>query len=518
MYSIPLDVLVLGRAGLVRSAACQLLAQESVCRLVERGFEEGLQELERRRFDAILVHHEREPGGVELLREVCRLAPEAAVLVLAAHPDRMHGLSAVQNGAHEYLCLSALGPGELYHRLRLAVERRRFETTHELARDQMVQVQKMEALGRVAAGMTHDFRNLVTIILGNCQILRRLLPDEDRLRAPVDEIILAGHKANNVVGHLLQFAREQKRERTELDLNELVREMESLARPLLQQRIRLELSLAEQEVPAVVNRTSLEQILMNLLVNAVDAVHPETGRIWLSVEIVRTPAAYLARGLCLEHPAYALVTVADNGRGLEPGSRPRLFEPFYTTKPRGTGLGLSTAYALARENEGHLGVTSRPNVGTAFQLFLPLAVQLPELPDCPGTFLILDRDDEERVSLRRTLQKLGADVLEARCLEDVPRMMTSSRRPDWILAEAEQAEGSLETLAQYGCSLVLLSGLPASLREPPGGWPVLTRPVSAEKLVQMTRAGASGTGPLIPSPGPSPWVLLPPADRLQESL
>lgn len=495
MYSLPLDVLLIGHPGPLQEAALACLQRQQVCAVLACGQTEALAELKRRRFDAVLLQGEQSELDLAIVSEVARLGPQAAIILLTSEPCYQFGLAAVRAGADEHLALSRLPEGEVYRSVRFAVERRRAEQATSQALAQVHQAQKMEALGRVAAGMTHDFRNLVTIILGNCQILKRLLPpDQERLLTPVDEIYLAGQKASNVVGHLLQFARNQSREVSSLDLNELVGELQPLVRPLLANRIHLNLELCEFPLPVLANPTSLEQIMMNLVVNAVDALGNE-GHLHLATSALWLQSPYQGSGLRLTRPAYAMLTVADSGCGMEPEVVARIFEPFFTTKSRGTGLGLSTVFTLAREMGGELSVSSQPGVGTAFRLLLPTSAAEPDQPRPGGarTALILDAEVSEQLSLRGLLEGLDIEVIEARHASELKRML-KIKAVDLVLADLSTLQGDrrsgLRAFAE--ARTVWLSELPASILKARGidllGAPVLEKPFSRDRILKALQA------------------------------
>ncbi len=488
MYSVALDILLVARPGRLREATLAHLEREPVCRVLVGERIEARTELGRRSFDAILVQVDHSHADLDTLAELAPMASAAAILALTSDSNYQLGLAAVRLGADEHMALSRLPEGELYRAIRFAVERRKVDQVSRQALVQAHQAQKMEALGRVAAGMTHDFRNLVTIILGNCQILKRLLPPGDeRLMTPVEEILLAGQKASNVVGHLLQFARNEAREATRVDLNELLLELQPLVRPLLANRIRLNLSLADRPLHVKANPTSLEQIVMNLVVNAVDALSCD-GQIYLSTSAMWLQFPYLGPDLRLTHPAYAVLTVADNGWGIEPEALARIFEPFFTTKPRGTGLGLSTVFTLTREMGAELSVYSRPGLGTAFRLFLPISLVEPPLTDIKGgqVALVLDPESSERMMLRRVLEGLGLEVIEVKHACELKRML-EVKPVDLVLAELDILKEDPSAVLQAGARTILLSGLPHSILEAASAnfeLPVLEKPFSRHQVLQ----------------------------------
>ncbi|MEW6279123.1 MAG: ATP-binding protein [Candidatus Eremiobacterota bacterium] len=432
---------------------------------------------------------------------------DAAVVVLAFAPpdsvEKLRGslavvglgtpeecLSAIRQGAHEALGLEDLP--RLQRAVTFAAERFQRERASHLA----PQAQKMEAIGRLSAGLTHDFRNLVSIIRTNCRILRRVAFDA-RIAGPVDEIELAGKKAWELVEQLLLFAREgQTSEPTRMDLNQVVRNMEPLLHPVTGDRVRLRLDLHPDELAVVVNPTHVEQIVMNLVVNAVD-VMPEGGQLGLHTGVVRIEPP------CPPTPppgAYAALTVWDTGEGISPQHQVHIFEPFFTTKTKGTGLGLSTAHTLARGLGGELTFTTRRGVGTAFRLLLPAQGMLPvpavPVVSRPGSVLILESHPLELQHLAQRLAQLGLRVLEARQASEAVRLCRWTHESiDWLLVDLDSVEGQVEPLLSTcyelrpELSVAVLSALPRAMLDTAGwlppGLPLLEMPLTLSALAGL---------------------------------
>ncbi len=297
-------------------------------------------------------------------------------------------------------------------------ERRRLE-------ERLSQAQRMEDAGKLAGGIAHDFNNILTAILGYSNLLADELPAEGSARDDVEGIRKAAGRASNLTRQLLAFSRRQPFSPRSLDLNVAVQDLERLLRRILPEDVLLSLTLSRRPAFVIADPAQVEQILLNLALNARDAM-PAGGelRISISVEAIETPRAI---GLeTLASGAYVLLGVEDTGTGIAKEILDKIFEPFFTTKPkdRGTGLGLSTVYGIARQLGGAVGVDSRPGRGASFTVWIPNAtvaepgeVQSPAespWPDMPGaTILFVDDDDAVRALASRLLAKGGHRVLVA---------------------------------------------------------------------------------------------------------
>ena len=303
-------------------------------------------------------------------------------------------------------------------------EREEAEKALKLSEEQLIQAQKMEAIGRLAGGVAHDFNNLLTVINGYSELMEAQLPDDEDLRSSLREIHRAGERAAALTRQLLAFSRKQVLQPELLDLNAVVSEVEKLLRRLIGEDVALVTRLDPALGSVKADPGQLEQVLMNLAVNARDAM-PEGGTL-----TIETANAMLDTGFAMAHPGarsgeYAVLTVADTGIGMSDEVRSHAFEPFFTTKDqgKGTGLGLATAYGIVKQSDGYITVDSEAGRGTTFRIYLPRAAGaavpsgLGERPaQSPrGTETILLVEDEPGVRrLSRTiLEAQGYSVLEA---------------------------------------------------------------------------------------------------------
>ncbi|OGS08147.1 MAG: hypothetical protein A2270_03655 [Elusimicrobia bacterium RIFOXYA12_FULL_51_18] len=251
----------------------------------------------------------------------------------------------------------------------LAIRR---DITREAAlEEQLIQNQKMEALGLLAGQLSHDFNNLLTIIIGSMELVMEEIPKESTSMKLAQGILKTSQESANLIKQLLIFSRRQEAEPSLVNLNDIITETKVLMDRLLGVNIKMEYGLAPDLVKVSMTPEQFKQVLMNLVINAKDAM-PSGG-----VIKVRTFNQSISKGLSPSMKAgdYASVEVSDTGPGIPPEARERIFEPFFTTKPKGkgTGLGLSTVYGIIKQHKGDIVVESNPGMGAAFTIRLPKA-------------------------------------------------------------------------------------------------------------------------------------------------
>jgi two-component system, cell cycle sensor histidine kinase and response regulator CckA len=317
-------------------------------------------------------------------------------------------------------------------------------TERKLLQEQLGQSQKMEAVGRLAGGVAHDFNNAIGVIVGYSALLKdRILGDEKSVHF-VEEISKAGHRAASLTRQLLAFSRKQVIQPTVLDLNSVVKETESMLRRLLGEDIKMTVALAPELGRIKADMGQIEQILMNLAVNARDAM-PRGGKL-----VIETGNVQLDKTSITQHPwvkpgEYVMVSVSDTGCGMDKETQAHIFEPFYTTKPagKGTGLGLSTVYGIVKQSEGHIWVYSEPGKGARFKVYLPrvqdrlqpipAASQEPTLPSGSETILLVEDDDAMRELTRDCLASVGYSVLDVQDGENAIRIASQQDGPIHLL-------------------------------------------------------------------------------------
>ena len=242
----------------------------------------------------------------------------------------------------------------------------------KLLEEQLRQSQKLEAVGQLAGGIAHDFNNVLTVILGFSELRLMGLADDDPARADLLEIKKAGSRAAGLTRQLLTFSRKQILQVTTLDLNALIDGIEPMLRLLIVESVDLTVSLRAAQPFVRMDPTQVEQILVNLAVNAADAM-PRGGKLLIETRNVVLDANYKQRHLPVKPGDYVLLAVTDTGSGMSEATCQRIFEPFFTTKPvgKGTGLGLSIVFRIIEEHGGRIDVHSAPGAGSEFVIHLP---------------------------------------------------------------------------------------------------------------------------------------------------
>jgi two-component system, cell cycle sensor histidine kinase and response regulator CckA len=287
------------------------------------------------------------------------------------------------------------------------------------------QAQKMEAVGRLSGGVAHDFNNLLGVIIGYAEFLQESLDPENDLRSSVDEILKAGKRAASLTRQLLAFSRQQVLDPKVLDLNVVVLDMDKMLRRLIGEDIELSTVLGPDLGRLKADQSQLEQVLLNLVVNARDAM-PQGGKLLIDTQNMVMDEAFVRRYPYPVQPGpYVCLTVTDSGIGMDAETKARAFEPFFTTKEKGkgTGLGLSTVYGVVKQSGGYIDIYSAPGAGTTFKIYLP-RVDDAITTDAPvgaatsftGNETILLAEDESslRTLTRNTLELCGYKVLEAK--------------------------------------------------------------------------------------------------------
>jgi PAS domain S-box-containing protein len=298
-------------------------------------------------------------------------------------------------------------------------------TAQKRAEDQLRQAQKMEAVGRLAGGVAHDFNNILGIIVACAELLRDRIDPKAGPLPYIENIRKAAERGATLTRQLLAFSRQQVVQPKVLDLNERLKETSKLLRPLMGDDV--EIVILSRSPSAIVEADpgQLDQILLNLAVNARDAM-PHGGKFILETAAIQFDQAFAEQHPPMTAGKYVMLAVSDNGTGMDQATLARIFEPFFTTKElgKGTGLGLATVYGIVRQSGGYIWVYSEPEHGTTFKIYLPSAdhklglAPAPEaeavLPKGHGmTILLVEDDDLMRALTRQTLEEHGYTVIEA---------------------------------------------------------------------------------------------------------
>lgn len=278
----------------------------------------------------------------------------------------------------------------------------------------LIQSQKMEAIGRLTGGVSHDFNNLLTVIMGNLQFLQNRLASDEQSKTLVNKIMNAAKSGAELNNRLLSFSREQALESSPTDIREMLLEMSEFLDRILGEEIQLELNLMDESCVVMTDRTQLENAILNLCVNARDAM-PQGGKLSITARTSRLAESYVGHATSDREIDYVELVVTDTGTGIPESIQKQIFEPFFTTKEKhqGTGLGLSTVYGFLRQSGGNITVSSRVGEGATFHLYLPLMTEpvrtQRELPDAEN------QDAETHYEGRILVVEDNANVREVAC-------------------------------------------------------------------------------------------------------
>jgi signal transduction histidine kinase/ActR/RegA family two-component response regulator len=397
------------------------------------------------------------------------------------------------------------------------------ERTQELERSnaelhnsesQLRQALKMEAIGRLAGGVAHDFNNLLTVIHGFADLLYHDLESQDPRRGHAERISNAARNASSLTYQLLAFSRKQMLAPVVLSMNMVVRDFTKMLPRLLGEDVDLAVHLAPQDALVRADRSQLEQVIMNLAVNARDAM-PKGGKLTIETAAVELDKSYSTQRFSVQPGKYVMLAITDSGTGIDPVAQEKIFEPFFTTKEsgKGTGLGLSTVYGIVKQSDGHIWVYSELGKGTTFKIYLPQARELaPEVapPDSLRNYrgteavLLVEDADDVRVFARTCLQQEGYTVLEARnATEAIALAENRGNAIQLLLSDVvmpgfsglELAEELINTRPQL--RVLMMSGYSDEAfgkeAELPKGSSFLAKPFTRDKLLAKVREALDAT-------------------------
>lgn len=396
--------------------------------------------------------------------------------------------------------------------IRDITDRRRAEDALRQSEEQLLQAQKMEAIGRLAGGVAHDFNNLLTSILSFADLVNDQLQPADPAVDDVREIKSAALRAATLTRQLLAFGRRQLLEPRVLDANAVISAVGAMLERLLGSDVAVVMQLDPELQHVRVDRGQLEQVLVNLAVNARDAM-PDGGILTIATRNARVDASVAASHADLSAGDYVVIHVADSGQGMDGITLERAFEPFYTTKEagKGTGLGLSTVYGIVRQHQGAILVDSRPGEGARFDVYLP-AVPEPEEPEAtaamPGrpaggsdTILLVEDEETIRGLAERVLLQYGYTVVVARNPAEAEVLAAETKGIGLLLTDVVMPGGSGLVLAATlrsrmpGLKLLVMSGFTGERGEAapvPEGTPFLAKPFGPEELARKVREALDG--------------------------
>jgi signal transduction histidine kinase len=342
------------------------------------------------------------------------------VVVLTGTDDDTVGTRAIHEGAQDYIPKNQLQGHLLVRSIRYALERHHNVLALRESSEQLRQSQKMEAIGRLAGGVAHDFNNLLGVILGSAELLAEST-DLGNVRMRTAEILKAGRQAASLTRQLLAFSRKQILQPSVIDLNAKLSEAVGMLERLVGENIKICTSLAKNLGRVRTDPTQIEQITLNLVVNAREAM-PQGGKIAIETQNIDLDEAYTSSHASMLPGRYVMIAVSDSGVGMDAETQAHIFEPFFTTK-NGIGLGLSTVYGAVKQSGGNIWVYSEPGKGTTFKIYFP-RVDAPAdkteprpcsslTPTGTETILLVEDSDSLREVTKEFLRMAGYHVMEA---------------------------------------------------------------------------------------------------------
>ena len=379
----------------------------------------------------IIISDYRMPrfDGLTALKLALKIVPDTPVIILTSAMNEDTAVECMKTGATDYVIkehVKRLGQAVIHalEKKREKAERRRAEEEKARLEMQLLQAQRIESLGRLAGGVAHDFNNMLTVILGRVELIKTTLPPSHALLNDLQEIEKAAIHSRDITRQLLAFSRKQLIEPRVIDLNELITNTQKTVARLIGEDINLRVLLGNDLWKIKFDASQVDQILVNLVVNARDAM-PHGGNV-----TIETSNLSIDTSFCRENPLfvpgqYVLLQVTDEGAGMDDEVLSHIFEPFFTTKEvgKGTGLGLATVYGIVKQNNGVVTVTSQPGAGTIFKIFIPRCEKADEdasrrvevtTPPSQGMTVLLVEDNEMvRNVAKRMLEAIGYKVLVA---------------------------------------------------------------------------------------------------------
>ena len=392
-------------------------------------------------------------------------------------------------------------------------ESKRSEAERLSLEAQLVQAQKLESLGRLAGGVAHDINNTLTVILGNVEILRHRLPALDPLQSHAQGIAQAVDRSRGIVKQLLAFSRNQVIEPRVMDLNARLLETQRTLAPLIGEDIHLEFLPLESLWRVRFDPSQLDQILINLVVNARDAM-PEGGHLRIETENVQVDGSWTGKPIGAAPGPYIRLTVSDDGHGMDREVQAHIFEPFFTTKEtgKGTGLGLATVFGIVKQNKGFIDVYSEPGLGATFRIHLPALPGVEELAREPrhplpkagtGTILVVEDDDALRELIPAMLEHLGYRVVTTASPAEALTLCAQEAGLDLLLTDVIMPEMSGRQLGDEvlklrpGLRILYMSGYTSEMISSKGvleaGIHFIQKPFSMNELGRKVEAVLDGS-------------------------
>ena len=310
-------------------------------------------------------------------------------------------------------------------------------TEHRKLEEQLRQAQKMEAIGQLAGGVAHDFNNILSAIMGYASISRLKMKDDDELKGHMEHIIAAAERGANLTHSLLAFSRKQVVELKPRNINDIIYGVQKILSRVIGEDIEFKVNLSIEDLVVEADKGQVEQVLMNLMTNARDAM-PHGGALLISTSSMEIDGSHMKSHLVDKTGRYAVISVSDTGVGMGRAIQEHMFEPFFTTKEvgKGTGLGLAMAYGIIKRHNGSINVYSEPGKGTTFNIYLPLVgskvedeqkMEVVPIPAGHETIVLAEDDEVVRNVTKATLEAFGYKVIEALDGEDAVRVFAGNK-------------------------------------------------------------------------------------------
>jgi signal transduction histidine kinase len=379
--------------------------------------------LESQTFDIVLSDFQLPAfNGLEALRETRARRPDLAFVLFTATLGEERAVDALKAGATDFVAKER--PARLVPALLRAVRESEERAARKRLESQLLQSQKLEAVGQLAAGVAHDFNNLLNVITGYSELILRSLPPVGTDRDRTEQIRRAAERGAGLTRQLLAFSRRQVLEPHVMDLNAALADVQSMLTRLIGEDIKIVTSFDPALGRVFADPGQMEQVLVNLVVNARDAM-PAGGALVLETSNVNLDEVYARTHPGSTAGPHVRLAVSDTGHGMDEATISRVFEPFFTTKPRGkgTGLGLATVHGIVRQSGGHVDVYSEPGHGTTFKIYLPRVEDEEEKPADDAarvaphggseTIVLVEDEDGLRALIREVLEDAGYRVVEA---------------------------------------------------------------------------------------------------------
>jgi signal transduction histidine kinase len=457
-------------------------------------------------YDVCLVDYRLGPdNGVELVRELVASGYDVPIIILTGQGDRDVDVEAASAGAADYLVKDEIGPTVLERTIRYAI--RSHEQLRELRRHEetLRHAQRMEAIGQLAGGIAHDFSNLLLVIRGYSALALGAELDE-KLHDQVSKIDQAAERASELTAQLLAYSRQQVLMPETTDLNVVVQQTLGMLDRLIGDNVEVK-AVYEDDLPTVmIDPSQVGQVILNLAINARDAM-PEGGILAIRTRAVELDDAYTRAHAEVSPGPYVLLEITDSGIGMDSETQSRVFDPYYTTKETGNGLGLATVYGIVRQSGGHIWLYSEVGLGTTFRIYFPPTDT--ELQRAPAvepavlsgneTILIVEDAPMVRLLVTEMLTSFGYTVLDAQNSTEAFEIVANHDGQidllltDVVMPELNGRELADELLASRpGLKVLFTSGYPADTIVRNGiadaGIEFIQKPYLANELAQKIRS------------------------------